>query len=82
MYNKDLTEDFRLRLNARDMNFLRQTADERCCSISEVVRSIIGDYRRSIELTETLKNAIALVNQKKEAELSDGDTKTNLDDIV
>lgn len=75
MYKKNLNNDLRLRLNDSDMNFLRELADERCISISELIRSIIGEYRRSISLMNNLAKAINLV--EKESELSNGDTETN-----
>lgn len=82
MYEKNLTEDLRLRLTQEDMNFLRKLATERSLSISQVIRSIIGDYRRAQESVEYLKLAVQLANEdkkKKEEMLSNGDTKTNLD---
>lgn len=75
MYKKNLNNDLRLRLNDSDMDFLRELADERSISISELIRSIIGEYRRSITLVNSLSKAINLV--EKERELSNGDTETN-----
>lgn len=84
MYEKNLTEDLRLRLTERDMNFLRDLSSQRGCSISECIRGIIGEYRRSLESIETLKKALKLVEEKGEKEegLSYGDTKTDIDNII
>lgn len=80
MYEKNLKEDLRLRLSEEDMTFLRKIADERGTSISQVIRSILGDYRRALESMETLKLAVQLAKEKDEKEkLSNGDTKTNLE---
>lgn len=76
MYEKNLKEDLRLRLSKKDMDFLRSLSDDRGCSISECIRSIIGEYRRSIDTINVLTKAIEL---SKEGELSNGDTKTNID---
>ena len=78
MYEKNLTEDLRLRLSKTDMDFLRSLSAQRAVSISECIRSIIGEYRRSIETLEVFTKAIAMAKDK-EAQLSNGDTKTNLD---
>lgn len=79
-YLKNLTKDLRLRLSEEDMNFLSKIADERQCSVSQVIRSILGDYRRALESVETLKMAVKLANEQKEKEkLSNGDTKTDSD---
>lgn len=76
LYEKNLKEDFRLRLSSKDMEFLRNLSEERGVSISEVVRSIIGEYRRSLDTISVLTKAIKL---SEEGELSNGDTKTNID---
>ena len=79
-YLKNLTKELRLRLSEEDMNFLSKIADERQCSVSQVIRSILGDYRRALESVETLKMAVKLANEQKEKEkLSNGDTKTDSD---
>ena len=44
MYEKNLTEDFRLRLSKNDMDFLRDLSSKRSVSISECICSIIGEY--------------------------------------
>ena len=77
MYNKDLTEDFRLRLSKKDMDFLRNISEERNQSVSECVRYIIGEYRRSLETMDLLTEALKLA---KEGKLSHGDTKTDIND--
>lgn len=78
MYTKDLTEDLRLRLSTTDMDFLRSLSQERGVSISECIRSIIGEYRRSLETINILSDAISLA--KKGGQLSNGDTKTDIND--
>lgn len=87
MYNKDLCEDLRLRLSKKDMDFLRDLSSERACSLSECIRSLIGEYRRSIEAMRTIMNAVELSKKVQEIEssekgvgLSHGDTKTNIYD--
>ena len=82
MYEKNLTEDLRLRLSQTDMDFLRKIATERGSSISETIRSIIGDYRRSLDIIDTFKTAVEIAKIQKEGKLSDGDTKTNLNNLV
>lgn len=71
MYGKDLEERFILRLSSKDMDFLRQLSAQRDISISECLRSMIGEYRRSLD---TLK---VLSSLEKGVLLSDGDTKTD-----
>lgn len=80
MYEKNLTEDLRLRLSKNDMDFLRELSAKRSVSISECIRSIIGEYRRSLETLDVLTKAINLANAEKEGELSHGDTKTDFND--
>lgn len=75
MYSKNLTEDLRLRLSTKDMDFLRELSEQRNVTVSECIRSIIGEYRRSLELVDTLKEAIKI---SKGGKLSDGDTETNI----
>lgn len=79
MYEKNLTEDLRLRLSTNDMDFLRNLSSKRGVSVSEVIRSIIGEYRRSLDVVDTLSRAIDLVS-KNGGMLSNGDTETNLND--
>lgn len=90
MYKKDLKEDLRLRLSTIDMDFLRKISEERSTTISECIRSIIGEYRRSLETIDILKNAISMTeelknmseNSKKERGAVHGDTKSNKHDII
>lgn len=82
MYEKNLTEDLRLRLSERDMNFLRGLSAERETSISEVIRSIIGEYRRALENVETLKKALDVIERGENGGLSNGDIKTDINNII
>lgn len=75
MYEKNLTEDLRLRLSKNDMDFLRELSSKRAVSVSECIRSIIGEYRRSIDTLNALTQALDFA--QKEARLSHGDTETN-----
>lgn len=82
-YKKDLTEDLRLRLSKGDMDFLRALSQERCTTISEVIRSILGEYRRAIDNMKLWREAIdtaqkAMLEGKK-GEAVHGDTKTDFD---
>lgn len=79
MYEKNLSEDLRLRLSKNDMDFLRDLSVKRSVSVSECIRSIIGEYRRSLETLDILSKAISLSNEKG-VQLSNGDTKTNIND--
>ncbi len=79
MYEKNLTEDLRLRLSQTDMDFLRDLSSKRSVSVSEVIRSIIGEYRRSLETLDLIKNVVEL-SKEKGVQLSNGDTKTDIDD--
>lgn len=78
MYEKNLTKDLRLRLSDTDMDFLKRLSDERGMSVSSCIRGIIGEYRRSLDAMAVLTKAIQLTNEAKEKELSNGDTKTYL----
>lgn len=78
MYNKNLSEDLRLRLSTNDMDFLRELSEKRGVSVSECIRSIIGEYRRSLETLDVLTQALTLAKEKG-GQLSNGDTKTNID---
>ena len=53
MYLKNLSCDFRLRLTQEDMEFLINLSNDREQSVSEVVRFIIGDYRRRMSNGDT-----------------------------
>lgn len=79
MYEKNLTEDLRLRLTSKDMDFLRSLSADRGTSVSEVIRSIIGEYRRSLETLNILKRAMEMDKEGRQR-LSNGDTETNIDD--
>lgn len=79
MYEKNLSEDLRLRLSKNDMDFLRDLSAKRSVSVSECIRGIIGEYRRSLETLDILSQAISL-SQEKGVKLSNGDTKTNIND--
>lgn len=77
MYEKNLTEDLRLRLSSNDMDFLRDLSAKRAVSVSECIRSIIGEYRRSLEAVNALQEALRL---SREGGLAvHGDTKTDID---
>lgn len=84
MYEKNLKEDLRLRLSTRDMDFLRLLSEQRGCSVSECIRGILAEYRRSQELVSALNNLVNLSQKECEkmegAELSRGDTNTHFDD--
>ena len=80
MYEKNLKEDLRLRLSSSDMDFLRDLSAKRSVSVSECIRSIIGEYRRSLEAIDVLNQAIKLANKEKGVQLSNGDTKTDIND--
>lgn len=77
MYSKNLTEDLRLRLSKKDMDFLRDLSEERSTSVSECIRSIIGEYRRSLDAMNMIQNLVKLTNEEG---LSNGDTETNIHD--
>lgn len=79
MYEKNLTEDFRLRLSKKDMEFLRKISADRAQSVSECVRGIIGQYRCSLETLDVLKSALKLGEEKGDVH---GDTKTDFDDLI
>lgn len=81
IYEKNLTEDLRLRLSASDMDFLRGLSEERSQSISECIRSLIGEYRRSLQVVKVFQKALTLAENDtlKGTELSNnGDTKTDI----
>lgn len=77
MYEKNLSEDLRLRLSKTDMDFLRDLSSKRSVSVSECIRSIIGEYRRGLETLDVLTEAIKLTKDKG-VQLSNGDTKTDI----
>ena len=80
MYEKNLTEDLRLRLSKNDMYFLRELSAQRSVTVSECIRSIIGEYRRSLDTLDVFKKVIDLAKLEKGVELSNGDTKTDFND--
>lgn len=82
MYEKNLTEDLRLRLSKTDMDFLRTLSAERSVSVSECIRSIIGEYRRSVDTLSALNDLMKIVKAKENGGLSNGDTKTDFDHLV
>lgn len=79
MYDKNLSKDMHLRVSEKDMDFLQKLSEERNISISEVIRNMIGEYRRSLETIDVLSETIRLIKEKelKGEELSNGDVKTN-----
>ena len=79
MYEKNLSEDLRLRLSKDDMDFLRDLSSKRSMTVSGCIRSIIGEYRRSLDTLDLLAKAVNLANLEKEGTLSNGDTETNID---
>ena len=79
MYEKNLSEDLRLRLSKDDMDFLRDLSSKRSMTVSGCIRSIIGEYRRSLDTLDLLTKAVNLANLEKEGTLSNGDTETNID---
>lgn len=54
MYDKNLSETVKLRLSSKDMDFLRDLSSKRSVSISECIRVIIADYRRSFDSFNSL----------------------------
>lgn len=80
MYEKNLSKDMHLRVSDKDMEFLENLAKEREVSISEVIRTMIGEYRRSLETVSVLQETIKLLKDKNGGELSNGDVKTNFND--
>ena len=54
MYDKNLTEFLGLRLSAKDMDFLRDLSHKRSIPVSECIRSILGEYRRSFNSSNSL----------------------------
>ena len=69
MYVRNLSERLILRLCSKDMEFLRDLSSRRSVSVSECIRSIIGDYRRSFESSSVITD--------KEVGLFYGNTKTD-----
>lgn len=71
MYDKNLCEFLNLRLSSKDMDFLRDLSSKRSVTISECIRVIISDYRRSFE-------SLNISITEKGANSSYGNTKTNI----
>lgn len=76
MYDKTLNESIRLRLSKKDLEFLQGLSDEREVSVSECIRFIIGEYRRSLKSIEMFQQALDLA--KKGASVH-GDKDTDFD---
>ena len=74
MYEKNLTAYLPVRLSSKDIVFLRELSQKRSTSISQCVRDIIGDYRRSFDV---LNSSII---SEKEVLIPYGDTKTYFND--
>ena len=72
MYDKSLSEFLNLRLSSKDMDFLRDLASRRSVSISECIRVIIADSRRSFDSI----NSFTITG--KEVCSSYGNTKTDI----
>lgn len=79
MYKKDLSKEVRLRISENDMNFLIQVSEARNVTVSECIRSIIGEYRRATETMDTITKAMKLVEEQNRG-MSNGDTKTDIND--
>ena len=82
MYSKELTEGFRLRLSSRDMDFLRSLSETRGCSVSEVCRSMIGDYRRGLQTIQLLSKTFKDLEDSEGGDAVHGNTETNIDDSL
>lgn len=80
MYDKNLSKDMHLRVSEKDMEFLQKLADERNVTVSEVIRSMIGEYRRSLDAINIFADAFKLIKEREEKgeELSNGDIETNI----
>lgn len=71
MYEKKLTEDLRLRLSSEDMDFLRDLSCKRSVSVSECIRSIIGEYTEYLTTIDLLTQVIDFCKFRKDVQLSD-----------
>lgn len=60
MYDKNLTEFIGLRLSAKDMDFLRDLSHKRSIPISECIRDIIGEYRRSFYSLNSIDKEVCI----------------------
>ena len=81
MYCKNLKEDLRLRLTKEDMDYLREESEKRGTSISEVIRSMIGEYRRTSEVLAIVSDALGKCGKDKGGAVH-GDTKTDINHIL
>lgn len=55
MYEKNLNHSIKVRISDRDYRFLIEYSDRLDCSVSDTVRALIGEYRRSVETMEKVK---------------------------
>lgn len=60
MYEKNLKRDVRVRLSDKDFEFLSNLSADRGQSVSELVRYIVGEYRRTLETMQILNRALEL----------------------
>lgn len=63
MYLKDLTEELKVRISKDDMIFLKTLAEKRSIGLSELVRSMVGEYRRSLEMVDAMNKMLALTKE-------------------
>ena len=77
MYEKNLSEDLRLRLSKDDMDFLRDLSSKRSMTVSGCIRSIIGEYRRSLDTLDLLTKAV-LESSKSMSKLFSSRLSANL----
>lgn len=73
MYLGDLSCQFRLRMSSKDFDFLTELAQDRAITVSELVRSIIAEYRRSCVMVSALQSM-------KGGAMSYGDEQANFHD--
>ena len=57
MYQKNLNHVVRVRIDDRDFEFLQDYSEKRDISISDTVRYLIGEYRRSVVTFEKIKES-------------------------
>lgn len=62
------------------MDFLRELSAQRGVSVSECIRSIIGEYRRSLDTLDVLKKAIELSSLEKGGTAVQWRHKTDIND--
>lgn len=65
MYLKDLTEELKLRISKTDMEFLKELSEKRGIVLSELVRGIISEYKRSLELMEAMQGMLKLAKEQE-----------------